>query len=34
MISGMKLVSTADPVTTFLCPQLVSDFEDEIGIHG
>ena len=30
----MKLVSTADPVTTFLCAQDVSDFEDEIGVDG
>ena len=30
----MKLVSTADPVTMFLCPQAVSDFEHEIDIDG
>ena len=30
----MKSVLTADPVTTFLCPQIVSDFEHEIGVDG
>ena len=30
----MKLVSTADPVTTFLYPQRVSDFKHDIGVDG
>jgi hypothetical protein len=30
----MKLVSMADLVSVFLCPQNVSDFEHEIGVRG
>jgi hypothetical protein len=30
----MKLVSMADLVSVFLCPQRVSEFEHEIGVNG
>ena len=30
----MKWVSMVDLVTLFLCPQIVSDFENEMGVNG
>jgi hypothetical protein len=34
VILNMKWVSMADLVIVWLCPQLVSDFEHEIGVNG
>ena len=34
VILSMKWVSMTDLVTLFLCPQLVSDFEHEMGVNG
>ena len=34
MILSMKLVPMADLVTLLVCPQRVSDFDQEIGANG